>query len=310
MLSFMRKRKIVSALIVLFLLMSAWIYHFVIDGSIPSTSTYEFDISEIRSLADAPVDALPTEIRFEVITHTPAPYFAIRAGGGFRRVTMVRPAFQIITPAGHYALESGMDFDLAEQFNQSENFDEAAWAATQDMVSGALGVMVTHEHPDHVGGVVRHNDPASLVDKLLLTAEQFSGLKNFTRDGKTPASLSNYSPLEPGKYHRIAPGIVMIRAGGHTPGSVIYYIRQQNDEEFLFIGDIAYTINNVLEGVDRARFVRWRMVQPEDRSIIVDQLRALHDLSKAEPTIYFMPAHEGANLDTLQAQGILTRSFK
>lgn len=310
MMNFIGKRKIVTAILLIFAMAAAWIYHYILDGSIPDASSYEFDIATIRDIADAPSDELPTAIRFEVITHTPAPYFAIRASGGWRTVTMVRPAFQVITPVGHYALESGMDFALAEQFDQSENFDEAAWTSTQDMLSRALGIMVTHEHPDHVGGVVRHSNPASLSDKLLLTTEQFAGLKNFTRNGETPEILSDYSPLELDKYKRIAPGIVMVRATGHTPGSVIYYVRLQNNKEFLFLGDIAYTINNVLEGVDRARFVRWRMVQPEDRRVIVDQLRALHDLSKTEPDIYFMPAHEGANLENLEAQGVLTRSFE
>ena len=101
----------------------------------------------------------------------------------------------------------------------------------------------------------------------------------------------------------------MIRAQGHTPGSVMFYVRLQSDAEYLFVGDIAYTKSNIEDGVDRARFVRFLMVDPERREAIVNQLRVLHDLSKSEPQLYIVPAHAEELFTEFFANGVLIEGF-
>jgi len=289
--------------------LSAAVYHFVFDGSIPDESDFILNLAEARTLAAAPANELPTAIHTEILSKTPAPYFALRAGGGFYRVFMARTVFQIMTPQGYYMIEAGMDKALAEMHKQADHFNPEVWGRIQDLLADAKGIMVTHEHPDHIGGIVRHRNPAKLADKLMLTKEQYDGLTRYT-DGKTlPGGFRDYTPFSSDQMRRIAPGIVMIPARGHTAGSVIYYIKLASGDEYLFIGDIAYTESNVVDGVDRARFVRWLMVDPEDRDAVINQLGALHDLTKSEPSLTIIPAHADELLARLMSTGVIKEGF-
>lgn len=303
-------RRGLLAVFILVLISVLWAaYYYVLDGSIPRNSSYPFDLEKIRALADAPQNQLPTEIRTEFLARTPVPYFALRAGGGFGKAIMARSAFQIVVPNGHYVLEAGMDLQLAEQYDQADGYSNDVWSHIQDAMSSSAGIIVTHEHPDHIGGIVRHRDPSAIAGKILLTKEQYRGLLRFAQDGTLPPALQAYRPIQLEQLHRIAPGIVMIRAQGHTPGSVIFYVKTQSGTEFLFIGDIAYTERNVADGIDRPRFVRAMMVDPEDRDAIVNQLRMLHNLSQTEPRIVIIPSHADALLRSLLSKGSLTEGF-
>lgn len=287
----------------------AAVYYFVIDGSIPRESNYKLDIDAVRALADAPATELPTEIRTEILARTPAPYFTLRAGGGFGQALMTRSVFQIVTDQGHFVLEAGMDLPLAEEYRQHHGFDEQVWLNIQDLLSSSIGIIVTHEHPDHIGGIVRHRNPAGLDGKLYLTRIQYDGMARFADASGIPPALKDYQPIDLVAPTRIAPGIVMIPAAGHTPGSVIFYMKLRSGDEYLFIGDIGYTRSNIYDGVDRARFVRFLMVDPENRNAVVHQLRTLHDLTKSEPGIVIVPAHADELLSELMANGSLIEGF-
>lgn len=297
------------ALLLFVLLLGGAVYYFVLDGSLPKESSYDLNISEIRSLADAPDDQLPTEIRTEILATPAVPKFVLRAGAGFGQATMLRTVFQIVTPNGHYALEAGMDRALGEENDQVDGFNDEVWDRIQDMMTHARGIFVTHEHPDHIGGIVRHRNPGELAAKLILTKEQFDGLSNFTISGSLPPAFENVQTIAIERLHRIAPGIVMIKAAGHTPGSVIFYVKLSTGAEYLFIGDIAYTESNVVDGVDRTRFVRFLMVDPEDREAVVDQLKAIHELSKVEPELHIVPAHADLLITRMIDNGAMREGF-
>ncbi|SIO09126.1 Glyoxylase, beta-lactamase superfamily II [Parasphingorhabdus marina DSM 22363] len=291
------------------LILGGAIYHYVLDGSLPGESNYPLDIAEIRTLAAAPEDQLPVEIRTEILAKTPVPAFAVRAGAGFGEALMNRNIFQIVTPDGHYALEAGMDQRLAEEYDQADGFDAQVWTRIQDVLSSAKGIMVTHEHLDHVGGIVRHRNPSELADKLILTREQFEGMLRYTLRGELPPEFDSNEPVKLERLVQVAPGIVMIPAAGHTPGSVMVFVKLASGQEYLFIGDIAYTEGNVTEGVDRTRLVRLLMVDPEDRGAVVHQLKAIHDLSRAEPDLHIVPAHADGVINRLIDEGQIRLGF-
>lgn len=108
---------------------------------------------------------------------------------------------------------------------------------------------------------------------------------------------------------RIAPGVVMIPAPGHTPGSVIFYVRLADGREALFIGDVAWAISNVTAPATRPRFVQRWFMPYEDRAAVADEVRVLHDLARAEPSLTILPSHDSAYFDRLIAAGFLKSGF-
>jgi len=284
-------------------------HYLVFDGSIPNKSSYELEINEVRRLARSAMGGLPTQVNVEILARNSAPIFALRAGGGLANTEMVRSVFQVETPKGHYVIETGMDEALAAEFGQAENFSNDVWLRTQQLMTESIGIMVTHEHPDHIGGLVRHANPQNVADKAILTNEQVLELPRYTKNRMPPISFTGFEPLALEKPHLVSPGIVMIPAPGHTPGSIIIYIVLENSREFLFIGDIAYTHSNVEDGVDRARFMRFLMHDPEDRDAVVNQLSALHQISQSEPGILIIPAHASLYIAQLINEDVIGGKF-
>ena len=62
-----------------------------------------------------------------------------------------------------------------------------------------------------------------------------------------PASSPRSAPLEYEDYRAIAPGVVLIKAPGHSPGSQMIYVQRADGREFLFAGDIGWSLRNIEE---------------------------------------------------------------
>jgi glyoxylase-like metal-dependent hydrolase (beta-lactamase superfamily II) len=106
----------------------------------------------------------------------------------------------------------------------------------------------------------------------------------------------------------IAPGVVLIRAPGHTPGSQMVYVKREDGRELLFIGDIGWSLRNVETGKGRPRLLSQFMLN-EDRDAVFAELAILKALHEAEPNLLIVPGHDVATVDALIAQGAMTAQF-
>jgi glyoxylase-like metal-dependent hydrolase (beta-lactamase superfamily II) len=98
----------------------------------------------------------------------------------------------------------------------------------------------------------------------------------------------------------------MIPAPGHTPGSVMFFVKVADGHEYLFLGDIAWVRSNITDLSMRPRFTEQFFMHGENRAQVADQIRALHELAVAEPDLGMIPAHDGP----LIAAGIIMGRFK
>ncbi len=302
-------RRFVRVLLVLVAALAAAGWYFVLDGSVPRETDYVIDISELRQLARADGASLPTEIRIEVLSSNEVPAFALRAGAS-GNTRMTRASFLVTGNGRGVVIEAGMDLALAEEYDQAEGFDDAAWERVQTAMAAAHTILVTHEHPDHIGGLVRTWNASAIAPLARLTTEQRAGLDLYTDDVELLTQFDVIAPLDLSQPLAITPGIAMQAAVGHTPGSVLIFVMLANGREFLFIGDIAYMLDNVLIPADRPRFVRFLMVSPEDRGALVRQLRALHDLQAAEPDVIILPSHDDQVINQLLESGDFISGFE
>jgi glyoxylase-like metal-dependent hydrolase (beta-lactamase superfamily II) len=287
-----------------------WFY--VLDDAVPETSNVQLDIAAWRALVRDDAAQLPSEIRVEFVGRDLIPFAAVEAGGAFEPYTMARTAFQVNGAVGGVVIDSGMDKALAESLQREgqREYDERAYARVIAAMGNAVRVAVTHEHPDHIGGGARFPVPERLAERLAITGPQLEGLRALAPGGAVPPALAKVKPIALSAPVRIAPGVVMIPADGHTPGSVMFYVRAWGGRELLFIGDVAWTMSNIRKPALRPRIVQdFFMTPAESRAKVAAQVRALHELSKAEPALIIVPSHDNTYIEHLIATGVMRQRF-
>ena len=299
------------AILLLVVVLGGAYWYLVADGAVDETSDYKADIAGWRALISGDTAALPTALRVEIVGRDSVPRAATEAGGAFEPYVMARTAFQLDGPSGSVIIDSGMDKDIAAATQRDEpSYDEAAYARVIAAMGNAARVAVTHEHPDHIGGVARFPVPARLAERLTLTSKQFEGLRLFAPGGVVTPEIANADIRGLDAPERIAPGVVMIPAEGHTPGSVMFFVKMADGREVLFLGDVAWTITNVTKPALRPRLVQdYFMTPPENRAEVGAQLRALHELAAAEPDLVMIPSHDEQVLKRLIAAGVVKEGF-
>ena len=279
--------------------------------SLPATLVGTDKSTDIALLKVAASTPLPLEIRIEVVGRDVMPFAAVQGGGANTDFARLRAAFQLNGRAGSVIIDSTMERDPAAKVQRSggQSFDESAYRRVIAAMGVAARVVVTHEHADHIGGVARFPAPERLAERLTLTRPQYAGLSSATTNGKVPEAFAKAQILDLTQPTHVAPGVVMIPAPGHTPGSVMFYVRLADGREVLFIGDIAWAISNVTTPATRPRFITQFFLKSEDRAAVANEIRALHDLTIVEPELTILPAHDAAWIQHLQATGLLKSGF-
>jgi glyoxylase-like metal-dependent hydrolase (beta-lactamase superfamily II) len=300
----------IAALIAVFAGAFWWLL--LADSKAPAEAPGLFAIEDWRALMPDDAASLPTEIRVLEIGRDKAPGFAARAGGFGTDWNTTYNSVQIVWPDRTMVIDGAIDADTAIGMKQSEAdwaFDAPAYDTLLAAMLSADQVLITHEHLDHVMAVARHPDPAALAPRLVLNAPQIATLPVFARGPLDPA-IANLEPRLDGTVQQIAPGVVIVPAPGHTPGSQLVFIRTQDGRETLLIGDVAWSLDAVEMLTTRPVLTQYMIFDPnENREAVKAQLRALHDLMEANPDLTVIPAHDGNLIAGLIADGHLAQGF-
>jgi glyoxylase-like metal-dependent hydrolase (beta-lactamase superfamily II) len=284
-------------------------YHYVLSSNAAQKSDFNIELPALRELADASgePETFIFEIRVELIGQNSIPSFASQAGAFRGTLTMVRTAYQLRGASTSLVIDTGMSEEMAREFGKNAVYFPDAFRRVQGAMSDASVVAVTHEHADHIAGIALHPDPASFMDALRLTSQQYDALGQFAPS--LHELLQRYEPLELVEPIAIAPGVVMIGAAGHTPGSVMFYVRLRNGGEILFIGDVAWWMENVRAARGRPRFVQQLfMHSPEDRSAVLRQLHSLHEIY-LQGDVLIVASHDGEQFSQLLRQDVIKQGF-
>ncbi|GAB5456186.1 MAG: hypothetical protein Hens2KO_24150 [Henriciella sp.] len=272
-----------------------------------------FDLEDWRAKASASSDALPTAVKIIEVGRDMAPPFAAQAGRFGAPIAMSYNAVEITYPDGVLIIGGAVDRSTAEGMTQSAadwRFDDNAYATLTETMLRADQVLMTHEHLDHIMAIARHPDPAALAPNLVLNGPQIEALPLFAQGSLDPALAELESRLD-GSVEAIAPGVVVVPAAGHTPGSQNVFITLQNGQEILLIGDIVWNLGAIEALKTRPVLTQYLVFRPnyEDRDAVRKQVRALHEIMVANDNLIVLPAHDReALLNAAATSGIAFQS--
>lgn len=268
-------------------------------------------LQRVRQAAATVPGELADAINFVKVAESHRTYSAVIEDGSEDPFISARSAFQIVYPDGSIMLDSGMD----ETVHRFYGFGrvEPYWPDVNDTVQAALRraqlIIITHEHGDHVAGVLRSDYRDELAPKTILTKDQVRTLSlapQLPEITLTPAQARDYIVVDYELILPVAPGVVLIKSPGHTHGHQMVYVQLAGGQEFLFIGDIGWSLDNIIELKLRPAATIARV--KEDPQALMHQMTWIKQVMDADGLIV-VPSHDDRLLTRYAEEGLLGTSL-
>jgi glyoxylase-like metal-dependent hydrolase (beta-lactamase superfamily II) len=263
------------------------------------------ELAAARGLVHAVPGDFPTAIGYLNIAEWSFPLSEAVEGAPNRPVPLPTPVFQVRFPRGWIMVDAGMDREHAVAADDSSQFFVDRYARAVAALRGASLIVVTHEHYDHIGTVVHSAVADELAPKTMLTRAQMESLLRNVKMTLTPfdsARAGRYIVFDYDRELPIAPGVVLIKAPGHTPGSQVVYIKLASGREVILSGDV--TLNHLGIEMEKQKPDPNHRVGAEDRAAIAGELAWLHQAERAGVSV--VVSHDGEQLKAFAHDGILS----
>ena len=227
-------------------------------------------------------------------------------GGGDRPVTMPRTAFQVVYPDGTVMIDAGLDRETHDSFStpdRREPFYPDEFARLQRALDDARMIVLTHFHADHVAGVIRAANYDALAAKTVVseeTAELLLRKPHKPHLAMTAAQVNRLNIVGYRRYHAVAPGMVLIKAHGHSADHQMVYIALQSGREILHSVDVGWILENIRQVKGKA--APW---VKEDVPAVMGQLRWLNDIMRTEPDVSLLVTHDDELFEGCVKAGVL-----
>lgn len=283
-------------------------YYPLVRHSPEPEGTFPLDLAQVRTLARSLPGALPEVVRYEEVAAMRFYEAMLMAGDPWIETPMPVYSYQVAFPDRTIIIDTALARADAKPDFIGLRYDEAAYQRMNEAMAQASLIVVTHEHMDHIGGVAAHPGLARLKPALRLTAEQLANPRGMAPVKLPPEPLADYQALQYDRLHALAPGVVLIKAPGHTPGSQMVYVQRADGRELLFLGDVTWRVRNLEHVRERPLFMT--LLIGEDRGAVMAQFQALHDVLRAEPGLALVPGHDGPAVASLAAAGLLQPGFR
>ncbi len=268
-------------------------------------------LQRVRQAATTVPGELAEAINFVKVAESHRTYAAVIEGGSEDPFISARSAFQIVYPDGSIMLDSGMDETVHHFYGFGRV--EPYWPDVNDTVQAALRraqlIIITHEHGDHVAGVLRSDYRDELAPKTILTKDQVRTLSlapQLPEITLTPAQARDYIVVDYELILPVAPGVVLIKSPGHTHGHQMVYVQLAGGQEFLFIGDIGWSLDNITELKLRPAATIARV--KEDPQALIHQMTWIKQVMDADGLIV-VPSHDDRLLTRYAEEGLLGTSL-
>lgn len=264
---------------------------------------FKADLAAIRRLSGIIPGALPVAINGVRFAASIRPRKFVVEGGDETPVTMPRTAFQLVYPDGTVMLDAGMDKATHDSFGEGEPFYADEFAKLQRALNAARLIVLTHYHADHVAGVLQAPNFAELACKTIATTDTLRLMMDTPHRPHLKLSAEKarqFIALDYDSYYPVAPGLVLIKAGGHSPDMQMVYIRLQSGREILHSVDAAWNMANIHHVKGKA--APW---VKEDVPAVQGQLRWLNGIDATEKNVTIFVTHDDELFGRLTREGVL-----
>ncbi len=281
----------------------------MLDTAKPTVAAvFDVDLADLRALAHVMPGSLPVAMNGIKFAASIRPRKFVIEGGDETPVTMPRTAYQVVYVDGAVMLDAGMDKATHDSFGEGEPYDLAAFAELRRALDAARMIVLTHYHADHVGGVVTAENAEALARKTIVTPDTLSLM--MSRPHRPHLRIDEYQAarfimLDYRRYYPLAPGLVLIKAPGHSPDMQMVYLKLQSGQEILHSVDAAWNMENVRAVQGKA--APW---VKEDVPAVMAQLSWLNGLTQREPSLEIIVTHDDRNFDDLVARGVIGNELK
>ena len=271
-------------------------------------------LASIRAAAKSVPGPRPRELRYIGVAETRLPLSSAVAGADTQRVSGDFPAFQIRFADRWIMVDAALDSSVMIQTygpGAADRFSRARFDSLQLALRDADLVVLTHEHVDHANGVQRGAYFRQVAAKTLLSSAQHhslvspparatSQMASRAISQMSPDSASVFRVVEYDLLYSLAPGVVLVRAPGHTPGSQFVYVQLADGREVLLVGDLVWNMLGLTANTQKPQPMSDNL--KEDRVAIQREMDWVRSIMTS---IAVAPSHDNGRLDALVAQGLL-----
>jgi len=265
-------------------------------------------LERVRALARATPGERPRSLHVMKIVESAGPLSNSVAVADSTRVPGSYPVFQIRWRDRWIVVDAAVSPPAPGQTSRATFFQDR-YDRLHMALRDAQLVVLTHEHSDHAGGILRGPYYETVAAKTLLTEEQLRTLvepppyavPRLSRDSAAIFPVLRYDLLFP-----LGPGVVLIKAPGHTPGSQYVYVHLANGREVLILADLVWQSEGLERNAQRPEAASARL--GEDRAAVQVQMDwARRIAERAEVAIVL--SHDSRSLDALIARRVLLNDF-
>jgi glyoxylase-like metal-dependent hydrolase (beta-lactamase superfamily II) len=269
-------------------------------------SAFAADLSVIRGLAQVLPGALPTVVNGIRVAASVRPRKFVIEGGDDTPVTMPRTAFQVVYPDCTVMIDSGLDQATHDSFasdGKTEPYYPENFAKLRQALDRARLIVLTHFHADHVGGVVTAPNARELARKSIVSSETAKYMVTAPHRPHlrlNEQQIREFIVLDYARYYPVAPGVVLIKAAGHSPDHQMVFVRLASGRELLHSVDAAWVLDNILQVKGKA--APW---VKEDVAAVMGQLAWLNHVHASEKQLTLLVTHDDGLFERVTQSGAI-----
>jgi glyoxylase-like metal-dependent hydrolase (beta-lactamase superfamily II) len=283
----------------------------VADKIETSETPFTADLAAIRRLANLLPGAKPIAVNGIRVAASIRPNKFVIEGGDNTPVTMPRTAFQVVYSDGTVMIDSGLDRETHDSFStpdKREPYFPDQFAKLQRALNEARMIVLTHFHADHVVGVTRAANYNELADKTIVSAETADCLLRTPHRphlAMTAEQVNRLTVLDYRHHYPVAPGMVLIKAHGHSADHQMVYIALASGAEILHSVDVGWVLENIRQIKGKA--APW---VKENVPAVMGQLRWLNGVLRDERNVTMLVTHDDALFDETVKSGAIGGELK